>query len=111
MDKWIYRVFSINTEYELNEADLLTGHHPGTELLEKWLNSKSADGWELVAFLPAKPTSKIRKRYSEYEWIDAANLWEHYAIFRKSSELEEIQRKEEVDNQRMARRARGRIPS
>ena len=109
MDKWLYKVVSVNTEYELNEVDILTGHHPGSEALEKWLNSMSADGWELVSFLPAKPADKTRKRYSEHEWTDSANPWEHYAIFKKDAELAEAQRKELVESERMKRRARGRI--
>lgn len=109
MDKWIYNVVSINTEYELNEADILTGHHPGIEALEEWLNSKSEDGWELVAFLPAKPANKTRRRYSEHEWTDPANPWEHYAIFKKPADSSQAQQKELVESERMKRRARGRI--
>jgi hypothetical protein len=51
MDRWVYKVTSISTEMEFSPTQLLTSSDPGAEVLEKWLETKSKESWELVAFL------------------------------------------------------------
>jgi hypothetical protein len=108
MNEWIYRTVTINTEYKPDLVETLTGYE-GNPPVQSMLNSMGADGWELVGLLPAQPVDKT--------WIDPfnnkqvlhANPWIYHAIFKKPAALAEAQRKRQIENDRLKKRARGRI--
>ncbi len=87
MAEWTYKVVSADTEYELKGADLLLDRHPGTEAMQKWLNSEGAEGWELVAFVPAK---EVRVTVAQ----------EHFAVFKKLASSVDVQRKADIESER-----------
>jgi DNA-binding PadR family transcriptional regulator len=106
MMEWKYKVVTVNTRHEPTTLEWAQGDDCGSEWLEKWLDSIGADGWELVAFFPARPADQIWKHpVSKFESLLPANQWLYHAVFKRPPETLE-ERKERVEKERLERRRR-----
>ena len=62
------------------------------------------NGWELIAFLPARPADHLLKHpVSDSEFLVQADPWLYHAIFKKPSETME-ERQQRVESDRLERR-------
>jgi hypothetical protein len=88
---WEYRVITFNTEYETMPDALLREAITGTRLsaaarscdiIRFRLQMEGNDGWELVALMPAHPSTSP----SDCQDISVANPWMYHAIFKRPRE-------------------------
>jgi hypothetical protein len=88
MTQWQYRVITFNTEYEtLADAttrEVITGARltesaKSKEIIQFRLEIEGTDGWELVALVPAHPSTSP----SDCQGISVANPWMYHAIFKR----------------------------
>jgi hypothetical protein len=91
MTAWQYKVITFNTEYETN-ADAairetiartsLSGVAKSCEIIQFRLEMEGNAGWELVALMPAHPSTSP----SDCQDISIANPWMYHAIFKRPRE-------------------------
>jgi hypothetical protein len=99
MEKWEYKVVVLNSLHQPDALEWTRGDDCGSEWLEKQLNDMGADGWQLVAFVPARPADyKWKHPLSEAEFEMAANPWLYNVIFQEGArmnlaELKQIENK------------------
>lgn len=107
MANWLYRVLTINTQYQVDGQGRLENSPDGDVIIQNALKPMGESGWELVAFLPAMPGDKGWRK-------ESANPWIYHAIFKKlgppdpPEETPEKQ-KARIENERFRRRSRGRL--
>jgi len=106
MNQWDYKIVSINTQHQPDVLGWISGSGDGNSTIEKALESMGNNGWELVAFFPARPADQtVKHPISDHNSILPANPWLYQAIFKKPSETME-ERQERVGSERLERRAR-----
>ncbi len=76
---WEYWVETINTEYDVDRADIKDSPQ-GSEIIQKKLQLLGDDGWELVTFLPALPAEHFRH--------GGPNPWVFQAVFKRPANEE-----------------------
>jgi hypothetical protein len=105
MTEWTYKVVTVNTLHDPTIVEWTLDEDFGGERIEKMLASMGTQGWQLVAFVPARPAGHMYKHpvSGAESWLDA-NPWLYHAIFKKPAETSE-ERKQRVHSERLARRA------
>jgi hypothetical protein len=105
MNQWDYKIVSINTQHQPDVVEWISGSRDGNPTVQKTLESMGNNGWELVAFFPARPADQtVKHPVSEHNSIVPANPWLYHAIFKKPSETME-ERQQRVESERLERRA------
>jgi hypothetical protein len=88
MARWEYRVITINTEYETMPDALIRETVTGTrlssaakssEIIQFRLETEGRSGWELVALMPAHPSTS----HSDFQDISVPNPWMYHAVFKR----------------------------
>lgn len=91
MTLWQYRVITFNAEYETMPDALIREVTTGIklseaaksrEIIQFRLEMEGSDGWELVALMPAYPSTSP----SDCQDISVANPWMYHAIFKRPKE-------------------------
>lgn len=90
MTVWQYRVITFNTEYETTADAVLRDAVAGPtsypvksrDIIQFRLEMEGNDGWELVALMPAHPSTSP----SNCQDISVANPWMYNAIFKRPKE-------------------------
>jgi hypothetical protein len=92
MSEWQYRIVTIDTQHEPNTLEWIQGFEEGSPEVQKLLDSMSREGWELVAFFPARPANYVVENSvtgQRLEW--GANPWLYNAIFKKEKESKSLE--------------------
>jgi hypothetical protein len=87
MNEWEYRIVTIDTHHEPDTLEWIQGFEENSPEVQKLLDSMNRDGWELVAFFPARPANYVVVNSvtgQRLEWV--ANPWLYNAIFKKHHE-------------------------
>jgi hypothetical protein len=104
MNKWEYKIVTINTLHQPDAAEWLTDSEGGNRPLRELFDSMGNEGWELVAFYPARPVNQPWIHpVSKCESTLPADPWLYNAIFKRPPETWE-ERKERIDRERLQRR-------
>lgn len=85
MNRWEYKIVTIDTRHEPDTLEWIVGFKEGSPEVQNLLNSMSGDGWELVAFFPARPANQVvENSVTGQRWEMAANPWLYSAILRNN---------------------------
>jgi len=104
MKEWDYKIVTIDSLHEPDILEWIRGFRDGTAEVQELLDSMGRDGWELVAFFPARPASQIVENSVTGQKLTIdANPWLHNAVFKKPSETTE-EREQRVQSERLLRR-------
>jgi hypothetical protein len=104
MNQWDYKIATINTQHQPDVLEWFYGPQSGNASVQKALNSMGSNGWELVAFFPARPAYQTFKHpVSDCDTLVSADPWLYHAIFKKPSETTE-ERQQRVESERLERR-------
>lgn len=103
---WDYKIVTINTQHQPDILEWLSDAQEGNATVQKTLESMGNNGWELVAFFPARPADQtFMHPVGGHESMVPANPWLYHAVFKKPSETME-ERQQRVDSERLERRIR-----
>ena len=84
-DGWQYRIVTIDTRHEPDTLEWIMGFEEKRPEVQKLLDSMSHEGWELVAFFPARPASQLVENSVTGQRLELdANPWLYNAIFKKN---------------------------
>jgi uncharacterized protein DUF4177 len=103
MNEWEYKIVTIDTRHEPDTLEWISGFEEGSPEVQKLLDSMSREGWELVAFFPARPVDQVVENTVTGQRLELdANPWLHNAIFKKPPETME-ERTKRVQGERLMR--------
>lgn len=89
---WEYKIVTIDTRHEPETLEWLTVFEENSPEVQKLLNSMSRDGWELVAFFPARPATQVVENSVTGQRLElAVNPWLYNAIFKKEHESKSME--------------------
>jgi hypothetical protein len=87
MNEWEYRIVTIDTRHKPDVLEWINDFEDGSPEVQKLLDSMSREGWELVAFFPARPANQIVENSVTGQRLELdANPWLYNAIFKKQYE-------------------------
>ena len=109
MNGWEHKIVTIDTRHEPDTLEWIVGFKEGSPEVQKLLDSMSRDGWELVAFVPARPANQVvENSVTGQRWELAANLWLYSAIFKKQYEPKSLEQQAIEKSVERHRRKNGR---
>jgi len=104
MNEWEYKIVMVNTQHEPTTLEWITRFKDGNAKVQELLDSMGRDGWELVAFFPARPANQtLENSVTGQKLAIDADPWLHNAVFKKSAETTE-EREQRVQSERLMRR-------
>jgi len=78
---------TIDTRHEPDVLKWIGGFEGGNPEVHKLLDSMNREGWELVAFFPARPANQVVENSVTGQRLElVANPWLYNAIFKKEYE-------------------------
>jgi hypothetical protein len=90
MNGWEYKIATVNTRHEPDILEWIRGFRDETAEVQKLLDSFGQEGWELVAFFPARPADHtVKNDVTGQEWTIDADLWLYNAVFKKPFKRED----------------------
>jgi hypothetical protein len=104
MNDWEYKIIMVNAQHEPTTLEWITGFKDGNAEVQELLDSIGRDGWELVAFFPARPANQtLENSVTGQKLTIDANPWLHNAVFKKAAETSE-EREQRIQSERLMRR-------
>ena len=104
MNQWEYKIVTINTMHDPTILEWISGFQDGNAEVQELLDSLGREGWELVAFFPARPANQTGKIPATKQEVTAeANPWLYNAVFKRPPETEE-ERRQRIQSERLTRR-------